>query len=167
MAGMAQRYQVFRIISALRMIFQMLNMVHLCRLPLPAVSPADLTHVSVSAKNSLPHQLPARSLVKIIIFMVKCHYFPHSKADHHNDGPPLSFFAYINISCRIQKILLPDAIIALNTSGRRPAALLRACVRSVHRNIPCCRQWPQTFHHQYISASAALCGLDSQGLRSG
>ena len=89
MAGMAQRYKIFRIIRAFRMIFQMLNVMDLCSLPLPSVSPAVLAHVFISSEDPLPHYLPARSLVKIVVFVIECHSFLHSKADHRFDGPPL------------------------------------------------------------------------------
>ena len=88
-ARMAQRHKVFRIIRAFRMIFQMLNVMNLCSLPLPSVSPAVLAHVFISSEDPLPHYLPARSLVKIVVFVIECHSFLHSKADHRSDGPPL------------------------------------------------------------------------------
>ena len=76
----------------------MLNVMHLCSLPLPAVSPAVLAHVFISAEDPLPHYLPARSLVKIIIFVIECHSFLHSKADHQSDGPPLFFPLFVVIT---------------------------------------------------------------------
>ena len=157
MARMAQRHKVFRIIRAFRMIFQMLNVMNLCSLPLPAVSPAVLAHVFISAEDPLPHYLPARSLVKIVVFVIECHSFLHSKADHRSDGPPLFLFHFSQLSLYMSILhmsMLSCVVIDSDIVCRMPAVPLRAYVLSCQTNIPYCTQWPQIVHRRYTSVSA-------------
>lgn len=126
-AGMAKRYQVFRIIRPRRIVFQMLNMMHLRRLPLPAVPPAFLAHIFVAPQDPRPQSLPSQSLIKIIIIVVKCHSFLIAK----RTMPPWSaasciFLPISDYHGRFQKSRHLTASIAPGTYGRTPPVLPRA-----------------------------------------
>ena len=157
MARMAKRNQVFRIIGTRRIVLQVLDVMHLCRLPLPSVPPAVLAHVPVSSKYPRPQSLPACSLVKIIIVVVKCHSFHTAKRTMPPWSAAASVFLLIPIyHAHFQKSRHLTACFTVpDTSGRRTSALLRASGLHDHSCIPWRRRSPRSAHYRCTSSKGA------------